>query len=122
MGFDDLFKHLENSAGLAGDAILDALRLPDVVRQGVGNVLLAGISTNAAAVAAARVRFAIRVARRQPFASPQSICAAAFNAATQADKYVPYVITVEAFFGDPVAMLALGGFTNVAGVGGDVAA
>jgi predicted phage baseplate assembly protein len=122
MGFNELIDHLKRSGELAVDAILDALRLPDVVRQGVGNVLLAGISTNAAAVAAARVRFAIRVARRQPFASPQSICAAAFNAATEADKYVPYVITVEAFFGDPVAMLVLGGFTGVPGVGPDVAA
>ena len=120
--WDNLQDALKKFVDLSGQAILNALRLPDVVREGVGNVLLAGVSTSAAALAAARIRFAIEVERRQPFASPQSICAAARAAADQASDYVPYVITTQVFFGDPVAMIALGGLTGVPGAATSVAA
>jgi predicted phage baseplate assembly protein len=104
--WENLKKALDNSAKFAGAAILNLLQTPNVIREGVGGVLLAGVSTNAVALSAARVQFAIQVARRLPFASPQSICNAARDAAVEADTYAPYVVTLEALFGNPAALFA----------------
>lgn len=114
--FSELVTTLQDAAKAAANAATSALKSGDTVRHAVGNVILEGVSTNAALACAVPIEIAIAVERRMPFANSESICKAARDAAKNAGDFMPYLITLDTLFADPAANAYDAAYTAATGV------
>jgi hypothetical protein len=102
---DDLKTAVTQAGTAVGNTVGSVFEGVNFVRNSVGRVLLEGVATHAMLLSSLRVELAIQVAQRLPFATPQSVCDAAHDAADQAATFTPYVVTIDTLFGSPASAL-----------------